>query len=320
MMEFQITLEYLGQGTHLTYLAPLFEECLDSETGVKDKNATVASAVDGSLFNNKLNAIAGVANIGNDINWTGHLFGQANWYAYGRMAWDHSIASEVIADEWIRMTLSNNKAVVGPTKTMMMRSREIVVQYMTPLGLHHIMGYNHHYGPAPWIKDKPRADWTSVYYHQAEANGIGFNRTATGSNALEQYAPSVRKIYEQAETCPEKYLLWFHHLPWDYKMKSGRTLWDELCNTYHAGADSVGWMKQQWQQCKGKIDDERWSHVNSLLDVQHQEAKWWRDACTLYFQSFSKKKFPDGLEKPQRDLPYYENLEFPYAPGIRPRW
>lgn len=320
MMEFQITLEYLGQGTHLTYLAPLFKECLDSKIGILDNHTTVASVVDGSLFKNEISAIAGVANIGNDINWTGHIFGQANWYAYGRLAWDHSLSSEQIADEWIRMTFSNDPSLVNTVKNVMMRSREIVVQYMTPLGLHHIMGYNHHYGPGPWIKDKPRADWTSVYYHQADTAGIGFNRTASGSNALEQYAPSVRAVYESAEKCPEEYLLWFHHLPWDYKMKSGRSLWDELCYTYAAGADSARWMQAEWKKMENKVDTQRWKHVYDLLTTQHKEAMWWRDACLLYFQSHSKRKIPEGLPKAAHTLEYYESLEFPFAPGIRPRW
>jgi alpha-glucuronidase len=203
---------------------------------------------------------------------------------------------------------------------MMMSSREILVQYMTPLGLHHIMGWSHHYGPGPWIKDKERADWTAVYYHRADEKGIGFDRTTTGSNALEQYQPPVQSIYNTLENCPEKYLLWFHHVAWDHKMKSGRTLWDEMCHAYYQGADSVKWMQQQWSTLKTKIDAEQFDHVETLLKIQQKEAVWWRNSCLLYFQQFSKRELPAGFEKPDHTLEYYESLEFPFAPGIRPKW
>ncbi len=320
MMEFQLTQEYLGFATHLVYLAPLFKECLDADTYAKGKGSTVAHVVDGSLENHSLTGIAGVANIGNDRNWTGHPFAQANWYALGRLAWNPSLSSETIAEEWIRATFTNNEKSVRTLKDMMLASREVTVQYMTPLGLHHIMGWNHHYGPGPWIKDKPRADWTSVYYHQADENGIGFNRTATGSKALLQYTPEVQKIYSSLENCPEEYLLWYHHVPWNYKMKSGRTLWDELCHRYYQGADSVRRMQQQWSTLKGIVDEERFQQVSSLISIQHQEAIWWRNACVLYFQTFSKKDIPSGLEKPDQSLSYYQSLEFPFAPGIKPKW
>jgi alpha-glucuronidase len=320
MMEFQLTQEYLGFATHLVYLAPLFKECLDADTYAKGKGSTVAHIVDGSLENHSLTGIAGVANIGNDRNWTGHPFAQANWYALGRLAWNPSLSSETIAEEWIRATFTNNEKSVHTLKDMMLASREVTVQYMTPLGLHHIMGWNHHYGPGPWIKDKPRADWTSVYYHQADENGIGFNRTATGSKALLQYIPEVQKIYSSLENCPEEYLLWYHHVPWNYKMKSGRTLWDELCHRYYQGADSVRRMQQQWSTLKGIVDEERFQQVSSLISIQHQEAIWWRNACVLYFQTFSKKDIPSGLAKPDQSLSYYQNLEFPFAPGIKPKW
>ncbi len=320
MMEFQLTQEYLGFATHLVYLAPLFKECLDADTYIKGKGSTVAHVVDGSLENHSLTGIAGVANIGNDRNWTGHPFAQANWYALGRLAWNPSLSSETIAEEWLRATFTNDEKPVSTLKDMMLASREVTVQYMTPLGLHHIMGWNHHYGPAPWIKDKPRADWTSVYYHQADENGIGFNRTATGSKALLQYTPEVQKIYSSPEACPEEYLLWYHHVPWNYKVKSGRTLWDELCYRYYQGADSVRRMQQQWNTLKGIVDAERFQQVSSLLAIQHQEAIWWRNACVLYFQTFSKKDIPSGLEKPDQSLQYYQSLEFPFAPGIKPKW
>ncbi|HEY9046265.1 MAG TPA: alpha-glucuronidase family glycosyl hydrolase [Ohtaekwangia sp.] len=320
MLEVQLTQEYLGFATHLVYLAPLFKECMDADTYTHGKGSTVSRVIDGSLENHKLTGIAGVANIGNDRNWTGHPFAQANWYALGRLAWLPALSSETIAEEWIRMTFSNDEAAVHALKEMMLRSRETTVQYMTPLGLHHIMGWNHHYGPGPWIKDKPRADWTAVYYHQADSLGVGFNRTARGSNALAQYTPEVQKLYGSPDTCPEEYLLWFHHIRWDHKLSSGRTLWDELCYHYYTGADSVYHMQQRWNALESKIDRDRFQQVKSLLAIQHQEAIWWRNACVLYFQTFSKKDIPAGLEKPDKSLQYYESLEFPFAPGIRPKW
>jgi len=316
MMEFQITQEYLGQGTHLVYLAPLFKECLDSDTYCKGEGSTVAKVIDGTLDNHKISGIAGVSNIGTDRNWTGHLFGQANWYAFGRLAWNHELTSEEIADEWIRQTFSNDEDIVSKIKSIMLKSREDCVNYMTPLGLHHIMGWNHHYGPAPWIKDKHRDDWTSVYYHRADSNGIGFDRTITGSNAVSQYFPEAAEKFSSLEKCPDEYLLWFHHLPWDYKMKSGKTLWEEICYHYYNGVDGVKETIKIWNSLKNKIDNERFEHVSMLLNIQLKEAIWWRNACVLYFQTFSKRPIPDELEKPDKSLEYYMNLNFPYAPGI----
>jgi alpha-glucuronidase len=314
IMEFQITQEYLGQGTHLVYLATLFKEALDADTYAKGKGSTVAKVLDGSLEGHTLTGMAGVANIGDDRNWCGHPFAQANWYAFGRLAWDHALSAEAIADEWTRMTFSNNPDVVRTTKDMMLASREILVDYMTPLGLHHIMGTGHHYGPAPWV-NRGRADWTPVYYHRADENGIGFDRSSKGTNALEQYQPQVRAIYDKLDECPEKYLLWFHHVSWDHKMNSGRTLWEELCHKYYAGVDSVAWLQRQWQSLEGKVDQEQFQHVKSLLNIQYKEAVWWRNACLLYFQTFSKKPLPPGYEAPDQTLEYYESLRFPYAPG-----
>ncbi|HKY54379.1 MAG TPA: alpha-glucuronidase family glycosyl hydrolase, partial [Anaerolineales bacterium] len=254
MMEFQITQEYLGYATHLVYLAPLFKECLDADTYSKGKGSFVSKVIDGSLEDHKTTGMAGVANIGNDRNWCGHPIAQANWYSFARLAWDPDLTAEAIADEWVKMTYSNQKDVVQTLSRIMMDSREAAVNYMTPLGLHHIMGWDHHYGPAPWIKDKPRADWTSVYYHQADDRGIGFDRTSKGSNALGQYAPEVQRMYESLDVCPEEYLLWFHHVPWDHKMKSGKSLWEELCGHYYSGAESVRKMQNAWNALKGKID------------------------------------------------------------------
>ncbi|WP_276372583.1 alpha-glucuronidase family glycosyl hydrolase [Chryseolinea sp. H1M3-3] len=319
-MEFQITQEYLGYATHLVYLAPLFKECLDADTYASGKGSYVYKVIDGSLHGHALTGMAGVANIGNDRNWCGHPFAQSNWYSFGRLAWNPTLTSEAIAEEWIRMTFSNEQDVVKSLKELMLASREITVNYMTPLGLHHIMGWDHHYGPGPWIKDKPRADWTSVYYHKADDFGIGFDRTKTGSNALGQYAPEVQEKYGSLKNCPEEYLLWFHHVSWDHKMKSGRSLWDELCHRYYQGADSVKWMQDSWNKMEGKVDHERFSQVKSLLAIQYKEAVWWRNSCVLYFQTFSKKDIPPGFEKPEKSLNYYESLQFPFAPGIRPKW
>jgi alpha-glucuronidase len=320
MMEFQITQEYLGQATSLVYLATMYKEVLDADTHAKGKGSEVAKVIDGSLHGHSLSGIAGVANIGSDRNWTGHTFGQSNWYAFGRLAWDHTLTSEKIAEEWIRMTFTNDSEFINPILMIMTKSREVTVNYMTPLGLHHIMGWDNHYGPAPWIKDKHRADWTSVYYHKADKNGIGFDRTATGSNAVSQYFPEVDKIFSSPETCPEEFLLWFHHVDWNYKTKSGKVLWDELCYRYYNGAQSVKEMQNTWRSMEGKIDKERFSKVTMLLNIQYKEAVWWRNACVLYFQTFSGLPIPEGFELPDKTLEYYQSLNFPYAPGIKPQW
>ncbi|HTI07204.1 MAG TPA: alpha-glucuronidase family glycosyl hydrolase [Puia sp.] len=318
MVEFQLTQEYLGFSTHLVYLAPLFKECLDADTYTglhpAGKGAPVASTISG---------MAGVANIGNDINWCGHPFAQANWYAFGRLAWGAETAgagsaspsSGQIAEEWIRQTFTNDATVLQTIKEMMLASREIAVDYMTPLGLHHIMGYDHHYGPAPWYDKASRPDWNPVYYHQADTAGIGFDRTVTGSNVLQQYAPGARLLWEDARNCPDAWLLWWHHVPWDHRMQSGRTLWEELCHKYDTGVDSVRWMQKTWDRLKETVDKERWEQVQMLLAIQANEALWWRNACLLYFQTFSRKPLPAGANQPDHNLPYYENLKFNYAPG-----
>lgn len=320
MMEFQITQEYLGQATSLAFLAPLFKECLASDTYSGGKGSTVAKVIGGSSENHSISGIAGITNIGNDRNWTGHIFGQANWFAFGRLAWDYDLTSEEIANEWTRMTFTNDLNSVNKISSMVLSSRETIVNYMTPLGLHHIMGWDHHYGPAPWIKDKHRADWTSVYYHKADSIGLGFDRTKTGSDAVSQYQPVVANMFSSLETCPAEYLLWFHHVNWNYKMKSNRTLWEELCYRYYQGAESVDKMVSGWESLQNYIDEERFEHVKMLLYIQQKEAKWWRNACVLYFQTFSKQSIPAGYEKPDKLLKYYESLRFPYAPGIRPTW
>jgi alpha-glucuronidase len=315
MMEFQVTQEYLGQGTHLVYEAPMFKEVLDADTYIKGQGSTIAKVIDGSLHNYSITGLAGVANIGSDINWTGHLFGQSNWYSIGRLGWDPTLTSEKIADEWLKQTFNSNPSFINTAKKIMLGSYETMVNYMTPLGLAHIMGTGHHYGPAPWISNAGRADWNPVYYHKADAKGIGFDRTTKGSSALSQYAPEVQKKFEDINTCPEEYLLWFHHVSWNHKMKSGRTLWDELVHRYYSGVDSVRAMQKAWEGLKPQVDKERFQHVRMLLAVQEKEAVWWRNACLLYFQTFSKMAIPAHYEKPDQTLEYYMSLTFPFAPG-----
>ncbi len=314
MVEFQITQEYLGFSTHLVYLGTLFKECLDSDTYSRGKGSTVAKVVDGSLDQHSLSGIAGVANTGADRNWTGHLFAQANWYAFGRLAWNHELTAAETAEEWIKMTLSRDPGVVDTIKDMMMVSRENTINYMTPLGLHHIMGWDHHYGPAPWIKDKHRDDWTSVYYHKADSSGIGFDRTATGSNAVNQYYPPVAQKFALLNSCPDEFLLWFHHLDWDYRMRSGKTLWEELCYHYYSGVEAVREMQRSWNSIEDNLDKEIFQHVQTMLKIQEKESVWWRDACILYFQTFSGEPIPAELEKPQKSLEFYQSLNFPFAP------
>ncbi|MGZ8556701.1 MAG: alpha-glucuronidase family glycosyl hydrolase [Chitinophagaceae bacterium] len=315
MMEFQLTQEYLGQATNLVYLAPLFKECLESDTYAKGKGSTVAKVIDGSVHPYSLTGMTGVANIGNDINWCGHPFAQSNWYALGRLAWNHQLSSEQIANEWLRMTYSNHLSFLDAASTMMMQSRDIMVQYSTPIGLHHIMNTGHHYGPAPWVSNLSRPEWNPVYYHKADSMGVGFNRTATGSNALGQYFPEARKLWEDINDCEEKNLLWFHHVSWNYKMKSGKTLWDELCYQYYTGAASVKNMLQAWNGLKQWVDKERFEQAKMLLHIQYEEAVWWRNACLLYFQTFSKMPIPANYEQPDKTLEYYKSLRFPFAPG-----
>jgi alpha-glucuronidase len=329
MLEVQITQEYLGFSNHLVYLAPLFEECLTARTYTKVPASPSSPAIPGSPVSSTIRGMAGVANIGNDGNWCGHPFAQANWYAFGRLAWGPDqpsatpraasapapAASATIADEWIRQTFGNKPGVVDTLKQMMLASREIAVDYMTPLGLHHIMGYGHHYGPAPWYDKASRADWNPVYFHKADSLGLGFDRSATGSNALEQYSPLARVQWADTKNCPDEWLLWFHHVSWNYHLHSGRTLWEELCHKYYTGVDSVRWMQKCWDAQRGNIDEERWQQVKMLLSIQEQDAVWWRNACLLYFQTFSRQLLPAGAELPDHTLDYYEKLQVYYAPG-----
>jgi alpha-glucuronidase len=314
-MEFQLTQEYLGQGTHLVFEAPLFKETLNADTYEKGKGSTVAKVVDGSFNNFSLTAIAGVSNIGNDINWCSHPFAQANWYALGRLAWDYNLSSEQIAEEWLQQTFSNNKTFVTPAKKIMLQSHETMVNYMTPLGLTHIMYNGHHYGPMPWGNTLGRPDWNPVYYHKADSAGIGFNRTITGTNALAQYKNEVSEIWNDSNKCPDAYLLWFHHVSWNHKMHSGKTLWNELCYKYYAGVDSIKAIQQQWNTLEKFTDAAQFKQVKQLLNIQVKEAVWWRNACLLYFQTFSKMPIPSAYEQPDKTLEYYKTLKFPFAPG-----
>lgn len=275
--ELQITQEYLGQSKHLTYLAPMWKEFF------------------GFVNPDRLVGISGVANIGDDANWCGHPFSQANWYAFGRLAWNPSLTAEEIAHEWLVQTYENqDEKFTKPVEMMMMTSRETCVNYMMPLGLHHIFKFDHHYGPEPdgFIASYP-LEWCPVYYHKADAQGVGFDRSSKGTDAVGQYPEPYRSLYDNIETCPEEYLLWFHHVPWTYKMKSGSTLWQELCMKYNMGVAMVEVYRDFWhtsakQYMKGH--EQEWKHTDSLLNVQLENAKEWRNTCLKYFQTFSKMK------------------------------
>ena len=301
-MEFQITQEYLGFSTNLVFLAPLFKECLDSDTYARGKGSTVARVIDGSVHDYPVTVMAGVANTGSDRNWTGHSMSQANWYAFGRLAWDHQLSSARIAEEWARMTLTQDPSAVATIKDILLGSRETYVRFTTPMGLHHIMGQGIHFGPEPWLARSARPDWTSIYYHRADTVGLGFDRTPQGSNALSLYAPETQQPWSDPNSCALPYLLWFHHVPWDKPLSSGRTLWDELCLQYYAGTDEVAAMQARWETVQPHVDPEWFADVRGRLAVQHREALHWRDACVLYFQTFSRKPLPPGLNPPKRTL------------------
>jgi alpha-glucuronidase len=302
--EFQITQEYLGWSNHLAFLATMWREFLDADTYAKGPGSTVTKVADGSLYRQKITGIAGVANTGTDRNWTGHDFLQANWYAFGRLAWNPDLSSAQIANEWIAMTLTHDAKASETIARIMLESHEVVVDYMTPLGLHHLFWGGHHYGPAPWWNKEKREDWNPVYFHKADANGIGFDRTATGSKTISQYHAAAREKFETPKS--EKFLLWFHHEPWDYRMQSGRTLWDELALHYQRGVDWVRATRKSWDSLKGVIDDERHAAVAKKLAIQERDAVAWRDACLLYFQTFSQRPLPAGVEKPLKTLEEYQ--------------
>lgn len=314
-LELQITKEYLGFNTHLVYLGTLWQEVLGSDSFAKGQGSTVAKIVDGSQFGYQRTLMAGAANIGSDRNWSGSIFDQANWYAFGRLSWDPEANAGGIATDWLKMTFTDNPAFVRPAATIMAGSREAAVNYMTPLGLAHQMGTSGHYGPGPWIDNAGRADWNPVYYNRADKNGIGFDRSPSGSNAVGQYFPPLAAQYAKVETTPENLLLWFHHVPWDYKMKSGRTLWDELVNRYGQGVATVDRMAAEWAKLKPFVDSERFAITADYLAIQKRDAVLWRDASVAYFQSVSGLPLAAGQKNPAHSLRYYEALEWPYAPG-----
>jgi alpha-glucuronidase len=315
-LELQITQEYLGQSTYLTCLGPMWEEVLGANTyatvdaslrgapfATKQSlasdeiasqkplamtpRATVAHVVDGSLYGHADSCIIGVANTGSDRNWCGHHFAQANWYAFGRLAWDHILTAEAIADEWARMTWSNDPPVVEVIRGMMLCSWEACINTMTPLGLHHLMQEGHHYGPDPGFDGARRPDWNNVYFHRADKSGLGFDRSSTGSNAIGQYNSPLREQLDDLDTCPEELLLWFHHVPWDHRLRSGRTLWEELRCRYDAGVAAVEQMGEVWQGLQAEIDPQRHEHVGRRLAQQLENARLWRDVCVAYFGQFA---------------------------------
>lgn len=289
MAELQITQEYLGHANHLAYLAPMWEEFF------------------GWVKPESLKAIAGVANVGDDDNWTGHPMAQANWYAFGRLAWNPELTSKTIAQEWLPMTVYESAEIPADVKAgleeMMLVSREAVVDYMMPLGLHHLFAFGHHYGPEPWCNPEgARPDWLPSYYHRADSAGIGFDRSSAGSDAVSQYPEPYRTQYASASTCPDELLLWFHHLPWDYKMKSGATLWDELCRHYEHGCNKVSDMQKAWYAAAPYLDSSLYKDVERRLATQARDAQWWKDGCLLYFGEFSGMPLPDDVTAPVHTL------------------
>ena len=310
-LELQITKEYLGEDTHLAYTGPLYEEVLKADTQVNGPGSTVARVIDGTLQKHALTAISGVSNIGSDTNWSGSHFNQANWYVFGRMGWDPDLSAQAVAEEWVRQTFSNDPIVVAPVVGMMMGSRQTLVNYMEPLGLAHMMGTDHHYGPAPWVSTLAQAEWNPVYYHKADAQGLGFDRTATGSNAVSQYASAVGDAFAKRATVSDDSLLFFHHVGWTEKLDTGKTLWEELVRRYSQGVDDVGHVRETWATVKGRIDAKRFGEVGDFLQIQHYEARWWRDACLSYFATFSKLAIPAGYAAPANPLSYYQGLNCP---------
>lgn len=296
MVEFQITQEYLGHSNHLTYLAPMWKEFYEYVSPYSIK------------------AVAGVANIGNDVNWCGHDFAQSNWYAFGRLAWNPELSSSQIAREWLVQTFTDESEFLNPVEEMMLESREAVVDYMMPLGLHHIFAWNHHYGPEPWCEiPGARADWLPSYYHCADREGIGFDRTTTGSDAVSQYPDSLAAVFNSLSSCPEEFLLWFHHVSWDYKLKSDNTLWDELCYKYQTGVDKAQEFCEVWNQMSDYVDSERYQAIANRLKIQADDAVWWKDACLEYFRTFSRMKYPSGVDKPVFRLKELKKVKLPIS-------
>lgn len=294
MVEFQVTQEYLGHSNHLAYLAPMWKEFY-SYYGPSD-----------------MKAAAGVTNIGDDTNWCGNDLAQSNWYAFGRLAWNPALSSEEIAREWLAQTFTADSRFVRPMTEVMMQSREAVVDYMMPLGLHHIFAWGHHYGPEPWCEiEGARTDWLPTYYHRADKEGLGFDRTTDGSDAVSQYPDSLAAVFNSIDSCPDEFLLWFHHVPWKHEMKSGRTMWDELCLHYQRGVDAVRAFRDTWKDMSPYVDAERHAAVAHRFDIQASDAVWWKDACLEYFRTFSHMKYPAGVEKPRFSLKKLKKVKLP---------
>ena len=316
MLELEITKEYLGQQTSLVYLGTLYEEVLRADTWARGPGSTVARVIDGSLYGQHDTAIAGVANIGSDRNWCGSIFNQSNWYVFGRLAWNPDASARTIAAQWVRMTFTNAAGFVRPVVRMMMGSREAVVDYSDPLGLASQMAGTH-YGPGPWIAPSKHLppDWSDTYYSRANAEGIGFDRTASGSDAVAQYAPHVAAEFASLKHCPENLLLWFHHVPWTYRLASGHTVWDSLVLHYVRGVAAVKRMRSTWRGLSRYVDPRRFQLTSAFLTIQVHEAQWWRDASIAYFQSISHLPLPPGVAPPPDSLKAYEAFCIPYLEG-----
>lgn len=294
MVEFQVTQEYLGHSNHLAYLAPMWKEFYSYYSP------------------SNMKAAAGVTNIGDDTNWCGNDLAQSNWYAFGRLAWNPALSSEGIAREWLAQTFTADSRFVRPMTEVMMQSREAVVDYMMPLGLHHIFAWGHHYGPEPWCEiEGARPDWLPTYYHRADKEGLGFDRTTDGSDAVSQYPDSLAAVFNSIDSCPDEFLLWFHHVPWKHEMKSGRTMWDELCLHYQRGVDAARGFRDTWKDMSPYVDAERHAAVAHRFDIQASDAVWWKDACLEYFRTFSHMKYPAGVEKPRFSLKKLKKVKLP---------
>lgn len=294
MVEFQVTQEYLGHSNHLAYLAPMWKEFYSYYSP------------------SDMKAAAGVTNIGDDTNWCGNDLAQSNWYAFGRLAWNPALSSEEIAREWLAQTFTADSRFVRPMTEVMMQSREAVVDYMMPLGLHHIFAWGHHYGPEPWCEiEGARPDWLPTYYHRADKEGLGFDRTTDGSDAVSQYPDSLAAVFNSIDSCPDEFLLWFHHVPWKHEMKSGRTMWDELCLHYQRGVDAARGFRDTWKDMSPYVDAERHAAVAHRFDIQASDAVWWKDACLEYFRTFSHMKYPAGVEKPRFSLKKLKKVKLP---------
>lgn len=291
LLEVQITQEYTGESIHTCFM-PFYDE---------------AAGLPGMLSANRprnLVGIAGVSNVGDSEDWCGSEMAQANWYGFGRIASDPSLSKETIAREWLERTFTAAPEFTEPMTRVLMASHDAVVRYMMPLGLHHIFAGGHHYGPEPWCDPEGwREDWKPRYYHQASRDGIGFNRTTRGgSGNTRLYPDSLYLIYNNVETCPERLLLWFHHLPWTHRMHSGETLWDALCHQYDQGVREAEDFARIWKAMRPYMDPQRHEAQQRLFDKQARDAWWWRDACLLYFQQFSGMPLPLGSPAPRHDL------------------